>query len=73
MFIFFNETGTRIPNRPATIIFNIIDILINNDKLISLNQSWTMTAVIIAKIIPFKIPIINSLPTTLLKLFEESS
>ena len=54
-------------------IFGRIDILINNDKLISLNQSWTMTAVIIAKIIPFKIPIINSLPTTLLKLFEESS
>ena len=60
---FFNETGTKIPNNPAAIIFNIIEIEISIDKLISLNQSWTIIPVIIAKIIPLSIPIINSLVT----------
>ena len=36
---FFSETGTKIPNRPATTIFNIIAIKIKIDKLISLNHS----------------------------------
>ena len=35
---FFKETGTKIPNKPATIIFSVIDIAINNDKLNSLNH-----------------------------------
>ena len=26
IFNFFNETGTKIPNKPATIIVNIIEI-----------------------------------------------
>ena len=38
MFIFFKDTGTNIPNNPATIIFKIIETPINKDKLISLNQ-----------------------------------
>ena len=33
IFNFFNDTGTKIPNKPATIIFKIIDIPINNDNL----------------------------------------
>ena len=36
---FFNETGTRIPNNPATIMFNIIATAIKIDKSISLNQN----------------------------------
>ena len=36
---FLRETGTSIPNNPATIIFNIIAIPINTDKYISLNQN----------------------------------
>ena len=36
---FFNETGTKIPNKPATIIFNIIDMAIQIDKFISLNHN----------------------------------
>ena len=39
IFIFFNETGTKIPNNPATIIFRIIEIPINNERLISLNHN----------------------------------
>jgi len=31
IFILFKVTGTKIPNKPATIIFNIIDIEIIND------------------------------------------
>ena len=73
IFIFFNDTGTNIPNNPATIIFKIIETPISNERLISLNQSCTITAVITAKIIPFKIPITNSFPTTRLKLLDESS
>ena len=30
---FFKDTGTRIPNKPATIIFKTIDIPINNESL----------------------------------------
>ena len=36
---FLRETGTNIPNKPATIIFNIIDAAIKIDKLISLNHN----------------------------------
>ena len=32
IFNFFNETGTKIPNNPATIIFKIIEIPINNER-----------------------------------------
>ena len=71
MLNFFNEIGTKIPNNPATIIFNIIDIAIKIDKLISLNHNWTITPVIIAKIIPFKIPITNSLITIFPKFPED--
>ena len=35
---FFKETGTKIPNKPATIILSIIATAINIDKLISSNQ-----------------------------------
>ena len=35
MFIFFKDTGTKIPNKPATIMFKIIDTPINKDKLIN--------------------------------------
>jgi len=36
---FFRETGTNIPNKPATIIFNTMEIAIKIDKLISLNHN----------------------------------
>ncbi len=36
---FLSETGTKIPNNPATIIFKIIEIPISKDKLTSLNQN----------------------------------
>ena len=36
---FLRETGTKIPNKPATIIFNIIETAIKIDKLISLIHS----------------------------------
>ena len=39
MFNFFNETGTRIPNNPATIIFKIMEIPINNERFNSLNHN----------------------------------
>ena len=61
-----------MPNKPATIIFNIIARAIRIDKLISLNQIWTIIAAMTANIIPFKIPITNSLLTTLKKLLDES-
>ena len=32
MFIFFNVTGTNIPNKPATIIVKIIEIEIIKDS-----------------------------------------
>ena len=46
IFNFFNDTGTKIPNTPATIIFKIIEIPINSERLISLNHNWTIIAVI---------------------------
>ena len=36
---FFKVTGTNIPNNPATIIFNTIDIEIINERKISLNHN----------------------------------
>ena len=36
---FFSETGTKMPNMPATIIFNIIDAAIKIDKFSSLNHN----------------------------------
>ena len=39
IFIFFRETGTNIPNKPATIIFKIIETPISRDKFISLNHN----------------------------------
>ena len=59
IFNFFNDTGTKIPNKPATIIFKIIEMPINSE-IQFFNHNWTIIAVIIAKIIPFKIPIKNS-------------
>ena len=35
IFNFFKETGTKIPNRPATIMFKIIDMPIKRDNIIS--------------------------------------
>ena len=54
-------------------MFKIMETPISKDRLISLNQKCTMTAVIIAKMIPFKTPIINSFPTIRLKLLVEIS
>ena len=73
IFNFFKETGTKIPNRPATIMFKIIDMPIKRDNIISWNHICTITAVIIANIIPFKIPIKNSFPTIVLKFPEDNS
>ena len=39
MFNFLSETGTKIPKSPATIIFKIMDMPINIERLISLNQN----------------------------------
>ena len=39
MLSFLSETGTNIPNKPATIIFSIIETAISIDNLNSLNQS----------------------------------
>ena len=39
IFNFFKETGTNIPNKPATIIFKIIEIPINNERFNSLNHN----------------------------------
>ena len=69
MFIFFNVTGTSIPNNPATTIVNIIEIEIIMDNWKSLNQIWTIKELIIANIIPFKIPILNSFKIFVVKLF----
>ena len=70
---FLRVTGINIPNKPATIIFKTIDAAIIIDRSICLNQSRTTTPVITAKIIPFKTPIKNSLPTILFILLLESS
>ena len=64
---FLSETGTKIPNSPATIIFSIIETAIIIVKLISLNHTRTTIPAIIANIIPFKIPITNSFDTILVK------
>ena len=34
IFNFLRDTGTKIPNKPATIMFSIIEIPINNISLI---------------------------------------
>ena len=60
---FLRVIGTNIPNNPATIILRTIDMEIIRDRLISLNQNCTTTALIMAKITPFKIPIENSFIT----------
>jgi len=39
MLNFLRETGTKIPNNPAAIIFKTIETEISIDKLISLNHS----------------------------------
>ena len=39
MLNFLSDTGTKIPNRPATIMFNTIATAIKIDKLISLNHN----------------------------------
>ena len=39
MLNFFKETGTKIPNSPATTIVNTIEIEIINESFTSLNQS----------------------------------
>ena len=39
IFNFLSETGTKIPKRPATIIFKIIEIPINIERFKSLNQN----------------------------------
>ena len=36
---FLSVIGTKIPNKPATIIFNIIDTAIKIDKFNSLNHN----------------------------------
>ena len=69
MFIFFNVTGTKIPNSPATIIVNIIEIEIIIERMWSLNQACTINELITAKIIPFKTPMLNSLNMLVEKLF----
>ena len=55
-----------MPNNPATIIFNIMDTAMIIERFKSLNHKNTITELIIAKIIPFKIPIANSFETVLL-------
>ena len=70
IFNFLRETGTKIPNKPATIIFKIMATAISIDKSKLLNQNSTIIPAIIAKIIPFKIPIINSF-VTIFKKFPE--
>ncbi|SVA68121.1 uncharacterized protein METZ01_LOCUS120975, partial [marine metagenome] len=39
MLNFLSDTGTKIPNSPATIIFNTIETAIKIVKLISLNHN----------------------------------
>ena len=52
---FFNDTGTIIPNTPATSMFSIIDTAIRIDQFISLNHNCTKITVIRAKSITLKI------------------
>ena len=69
IFIFFKVKGTRIPNSPAIIIVSTIEIEMIIERILSWNQIWTIKALIAANIIPFKIPIENSLKTFDEKLF----
>ena len=62
-----------MPNKPATIIFNIIATAIKIDKSNFTKPKLNYYPAIIAKIIPFKIPITNSLLTILKKLPDEIS
>ena len=39
IFIFLSDTGTNIPNNPATIIFRTIEIDIINERVVSLNHN----------------------------------
>ena len=39
IFNFLRDTGTKIPKSPATIIFKIIEMPINIERLKSLNQN----------------------------------
>ena len=39
IFIFFNDTGTKIPKRPATTIVSTIEIDIIKDNCVSLNHN----------------------------------
>ena len=69
MFIFFNENGTKIPNKPAIIIVSTIEIEIIIESILSWNQICTINALKAANITPFKIPIENYLKTFDEKLF----
>ena len=68
-----SDEKKTIKNQLIKMSQEIIEIPINSERLISLNHNCTISAVIIAKIIPFKIPIKNSLPTTRLKLLFDNS
>ena len=39
IFIFLRDTGTSIPNKPATIIFRTMEIDIINERVVSLNHN----------------------------------
>ena len=39
IFIFLSDTGTNIPNNPATIIFRTMEIDIINERVVSLNHN----------------------------------
>ena len=69
IFIFFKVKGTSIPNSPAIIIVSTIDIEMIIERILSWNQIWTIKALMAANIIPFNIPIENSLKTFDEKLF----
>ena len=58
-----------MPNNPAIIIVSTIDIAMISERMLSWNHICTIKALIAANIIPFKIPIENSLNTLDEKLF----
>ena len=39
IFIFLSDTGTNMPNKPATIMFRTIEIAIINERVVSLNHN----------------------------------
>ena len=39
IFIFLSDTGTSMPNKPATIIFRTMEIDIINERVVSLNHN----------------------------------